>query len=220
MIIGCYLLVNQSCLLLTSQVLPDEFDTLIRTKRPVQYLKLEGLDTDAAMQLLAINGLNNQEKCNSLIKTYRGNPLELETTAKRIHHFFASSTEVFFENKTTFVSKELEKMLDKMFGEELNIIQRQIMIYLAEETLLTSKSVIFTKILNDLNQKEKVFISTSQLVKALEKLEILSLIESAKDPITKEISFDLQPVIKKYIETDPLGLVHTSDASPTLAFVS
>jgi hypothetical protein len=49
------------------------------------------------------------------------------------------------------------------------------------------------------------------LITDLEKLERLSLIESGKDNTTKEITFTLQPVVKKYIKTDPAGLVHPSE---------
>ncbi|MBC1225240.1 hypothetical protein GNF09_36370, partial [Nostoc sp. UCD120] len=80
--------------------------------------------------------------------------------------------------------------------------------------------ISFSKLLIELNQTQEISISTSELITALEGLEKNSLIESSKDPTTKEISFTLQPVIKKYITTDPMGLVHTSDASPTLAIAS
>jgi hypothetical protein len=63
-------------------------------------------------------------------------------------------------------------------------------------------------------------VSTLELIKALENLEKQSLIESNKNPVTKEISFTLQPVIKKYILTDPQGLVRVSDALPNLAVAS
>jgi hypothetical protein len=91
------------------------------------------------------------------------------------------------------------------------------MIYLADKIGLNFQYISFNKLLIELNQIYKISISTSELITALEGLEKNSLIESSKDPTTKEISFTLQPVIKKYITTDPLGLVHTSDASQLLA---
>jgi NB-ARC domain len=212
---------HESCLLLTSRVLPNEFDSLIRAKRPIQFLKVEGLDVNAAMQLLVNQGLTDQEKCSQLIETYRGNPLELQTVAERIHHFFGGSTEIFFENKTTFFSSEVEAMLNEMFGQTLSEFQRQIMIYLAREVDLNpSKYVSFTKLLSDISNQHNILMSRSELIRVLEVLERRLLIENIKDPITKEISFTLQPVIKKYIMTDPLGLVHKSETSSTLPFAS
>ncbi len=209
---------HKSCLLLTSRVWPNEFDVLIEADRPIQYLKVEGLDPDAAMQFLSALGLCNEEKrCSQLIETYRGNPLELKAVSNRIHHFFASSTEKFFQDPTTLVSSRFQEMLNKVFGQVLSNIQRQIMIYLADKIVLNFQYISFNKLVIELNQIYKISISTSELITALEGLEKNSLIESSKDPTTKEISFTLQPVIKKYITTDPLGLVHTSDASQLLA---
>ncbi|MBD6620639.1 AAA family ATPase [Komarekiella sp. 'clone 1'] len=211
---------HQSCLLLTGRVLPNEFDSLIRIKLPIQYFKIKGLEADAAMQLLSSKGLLDPKKCEDLIKTYRGNPLELQAVVKRIDHFFGGKTEIFFANQTTFVSSEFQAILNEMFGQILNGIQRQIMIYLAEEIALNYQPVSFVKLLMDLNETLEIPISTSELVQALEELERQSLIESNKDPLTKEISFSLQPVIKKYIKTDPMGLVRASDASQKLVIAS
>lgn len=211
---------DQSCLLLTNRVFPDEFEDLIIAGRPIEYLKLKGLDTDAAMQLLLDQGLNDQEKCNELIKTYYGNPLELKTVVTRIHHFFGGSAQKFFENRTTLFSSQFQAMLDKAFGHLLSEIQRQIMIYIAEELALNSKPVNFTSLLNGLNQKEKISLSTSDLITALEGLDKQSLIETIKEPASGEISFTLQPIVKKYVEKKTHDLVHTSDNSVDLAIAS
>jgi DNA-binding MarR family transcriptional regulator len=127
---------------------------------------------------------------------------------------------IFFQHKTTFFSNELQAMLDEAFGKVLNEIQKQIMIYLAEKIALTFRPIKFVEIINDLNHKHQAFVSTSELISALEKLERQSLIESNKDPVTKEISFTLQPVIKKYIMKDPQGLVRVSHPFPKLANAS
>ncbi|BBD63180.1 hypothetical protein NIES2109_60300 (plasmid) [Nostoc sp. HK-01] len=213
--------VSQSCILLTSRIFPDEIEILITAELPINFIRLEGLETDAALQLLSSKGLTNKEKCNELIKTYRGNPSELKAVVNRIHHFFASSTEKFFETPTTLVSDQFREMLNQIFRQQiLTAIQKEIMIYLAEELTLNLNSVSFAKLLFDMGHKHKGLISTSELIKGLEGLEKDSLIESIKDPITKEISFTLQPVIKKYIKTDPLGLVHSSDTSSQIAIAS
>ncbi len=107
---------DQSCLLLTNRVFPDEFEDLIIAGRPIQYLKIKGLETDPAMQLLFDQGLDDEEKCNELIKIYYGNPLELKTVVTRIHHFFGGSIQKFFENRTTLFSSQFKAMLDKAFG--------------------------------------------------------------------------------------------------------
>lgn len=211
---------DQSSLLLTSRTLPDEFDDLIATGHPIQEMKIEGLDPDAAMQLLSAKGLTDKENCNQLIKIYHGNPSEIEAVVNRINRFFAGSTKIFLENKTTFLSSRFEAMLNQMFGQLLNPVQQQILIYIAEQILLNPNPVSFTKLLYDVKQRQETSVSTLELIKAIEKLERQSLVESIKDPITKEISFNLQPVVKKYIEIDPLGLVHRYNTSSTLANAS
>lgn len=212
---------SESCVLLTSRVFPDQLESLIAAELPIDFLRIEGLEVNAALQLLSSKGLTDKEKCNKLIKTYRGNPTELKAVANRIHHFFASSAEKFFENPTTLVSDQFQEMLNQVFSQQvLSKTQRQIMIYLAEELTLDSSPINFTKLLIDMNNKQKELMSTSDLIRALEVLEKNSLIESNRDSVTKEISFTLQPVIKKYILTDPLGLVHTSDTSSELAIAS
>jgi len=210
---------HQSCFLLTSRVWPNEFDVFIEADRPIQYLRIEGLDPEAAMQFLSAQGLVGQEKCcKELIETYRGNPVEMKAVVNRIHHFFASNTQSFFDNKTTFISSRFQEMLNEMFGQVLSELQQQVMIYIAEEEALNTVSIGFNELIKGLRQKYKSSVSTSELITALEVLEKQSLIESSKNTVTKEISFTLQPVIKKYIKKDPLGLVHASNASPNLAF--
>ncbi len=205
---------DKSCLLLTSRILPLEIENMIESDRPIDFLKIEGLDTDSAIKFLSEQGLTSQKNYHDLIETYRGNPSELKAVAHRINHFFAGSTEKFFQNQTTLISSKFETMLNEMFGQLLNQLQREILIYIAEEIISHSKPVQFNKLLNDMKHKQTTKASTLELIKALEKLETQSLIESYKDPDTNEISFNLQPVIKKYIKTDPLGLVQPSTSSP------
>ncbi|MBE9037019.1 NB-ARC domain-containing protein [aff. Roholtiella sp. LEGE 12411] len=211
---------HQSCLLLTSRVLPDEINNLTAFERPIQSVRVEGLDLDAAMQLLSAQGLNDLEEGSKLINTYRGNPLELKAVMNRISYFFASP-ENFFDNPTTLVSDQFQEMLNQLFKKEvLNELERQIMIFLAEETSSKSICVSFANLLTGINNKYKASVSTSELIKALEVLGKYSLIESIKDPVTKELNFNLQPIIKKYITTDPQGLLRASNSSSNLAIAS
>ena len=204
---------NESCLLLTTRSLPDELDDLIEVGSSIREIKIEGLDIDAAMHFLSSEGIKNQEHCNELIQIYRGNPSELQAVVKRINQFFAGNSERFLENKSTLVSRKIEVMLDHMFGELLSPIQCKILTYIAEKIISTSHSVSFRNLLIHIKDQQNNPISTLELIKALEKLERQSLLESIKDPVTKEISFNLQPVVKKYITTDPQGLVKTSNTS-------
>lgn len=207
----------QSCVIITSRVFPDELESLIAAELPIDFLRVEGLEANAALELLSSKGLTDQEKCNDLIKTYRGNPSELKAVVNRINHFFANDTEKFFENPTTLVSDQFQEMLNHVFSHLLSKIQKRIMIYLSEEVTSNSQSIGFYQLLNDINRETKNSVSKFELIKALEVLEKNSLIEAVKDPITEEISFNLEPVVKKYIKTDPLRLIHTFNDSSDLA---
>lgn len=201
---------HQSNLILISRIWPDELDDILSNKKHVHFFKVEGLDLESARKFLSKKGFKHPDKSEQLIKTYFGNPSELEAAINRISHFFGNQ-EKFFENPTTLISTQFESMLNEMFGERLSKIQKQILIYLAEN-IIVGTSVTFTTLLNEFSSKKVTSISTLELIKGLEKLERISLIESMKDPVTKEVSFTLQPVIKKYITTDPLGLVHSSNS--------
>lgn len=211
---------NQSCLLLTSRFLPDEFDDLITPESLIEELKIEGLDTKSAMQFLVDRGLGDKENCTHIAKVYRGNPSELEAVVYRIKHFFAGNAKLFLDNKSTIFSSKLEAALNQMFGDFLSLNQRQILIYIAEEIVQGQQPITFNKLLKDMKSKYNL-VTTLELIKAIEKLERQSLVETIEDPLTKEISFNLQPIIKKYIEIDPIGAVHESTSCyPTIAIAS
>ena len=197
---------HQSCLLLLSRSLPREIEFLIEAKR-ISCLKIEGLDTNAAKQLLSDYGVTDEEKSHYLIQTYRGNPSQLEAVLNRIERFFGN-VDQFFEHPTTLISSQLEDVLNKMFGQKLNELQRQIMIYLAEE-INSNEKFGFNQILSYVSINQAKSIPASALLAALEDLERESLIEVVKNSATKEVSFNLEPSIKKYIRTDPMNLVRS-----------
>ena len=177
---------------------------MIQAKRPIDCFKLEGLKPAAAMQLLSTQGLNDEEKCYELIQKYRGNPSELEAVAHRIRNVFGSE-EIFFQNPTTLVSNKFESMLDEIFTKQLTKFQQQVLAYIAKTTDELDCAIKLTKLLIGLKENMKL-VSTSEVVKAIEKLEQCSLIEKKQSP-GEEISFAIQPIIKKYIKTNYLTLV-------------
>ncbi|PSB04949.1 NB-ARC domain-containing protein [Merismopedia glauca] len=192
---------QQSCFILTSRQ-PFNDLALLETTRPIRSLKLEGLDRGAALEFLESQGLSDPEKCSELIQTYRGNPSYLTAVVDRIKHFFGGSLEKYFEYRTTFVN---EAFLSQQFS-SLNQIHQQIVLYLAKELSINPQPLPITKLLNSL-KTQIAGISTSELFEVLEVLEARSLVEVSRDPVTQEATFNLQPVVKKYVLTDP-SLVH------------
>ncbi|MBU7583817.1 MAG: NACHT domain-containing protein [Nostoc sp. TH1S01] len=211
---------HRSSLILTCRVLPDELDNLSKHTQAIKTFRVEGFSTDAAMQYLTDQGLTDEENCLDIIKTYYGNISELQMVVQRIKYFFAGSTEKFYQHKTTFISDEFQKMLNEAFSDLLDQFELYLMIFIAEKIASGIHSLSFSDLLMQVDYKKNTSISTSSIIKALEKLERLSLIESIKDPNTMEISFTLQPVVRKYINKDPLGIIYKSNAFSHLANAS
>ncbi|MBD2255812.1 NB-ARC domain-containing protein [Nostoc parmelioides] len=211
---------HQSFFIVTSRALPLDFKTLSRAKRPLQYIKIKGLDSESAMKLLLANGLTGNKKCRELIEMYYGHPAELQSVVERINYYFAGSTEAFFHNKTTFISPEMQSVLDEIFSQELNEAEHRIMLCLASCTTDNQTLVSFNKLLNNFPPILNKEISISELIESLECLENLSLIDTFRDPQSKELYLCLQPVIKKYIFIKFLGITTTSEDLQTISLAS
>lgn len=211
---------HQSSFIVTSRTLTGDLKTLLKAKRPLQYIKIKGLDSESAMQLLVANGLAVDKKCGKLIEMYYGHPAELQSVVERINHYFGGSAETFFHNKTTFVSPEMQSVLDEIFTQKLNQTEHNIMLCLVGFTTDNSGLISFNKLLNKFPLILNKQISISGLIEALEYLENLSLIDTFKDSNSKELYLCLQPVIKKYIFSNFLGVITTSEASQTISLAS
>ncbi|KST63560.1 NB-ARC domain-containing protein [Mastigocoleus testarum] len=193
---------HQSCFVFTTRELQCITKELI-LYRPIDCIRLGGLDNAAAMQMLFDLGLKDKDACEQLVIKYRGNPSELKELAHRIHNIFGNE-KAFFQNPTTLVSRKFSLMLDEMFTGTLTQLQKQVLQYIDTKTNELT-SIKISKLLTDL-KKNTGIDSISEIVKAIEKLEEYSLIEKQKSPEDKETSFTLQPIIKKYIKTKSLAL--------------
>jgi len=202
---------HNSCTIVTSQV-PLKEIFYVTTDVSITSFKIEGLDKKAAIQMLSEKGITGN-KCKDLIEIYRGNPSELEAVADRITRIFGSSLEKFFEYKTTVIGPRIEAMLNRQFGQDglLTNLQREIMIYLAEEIAKTSAPIPFSKLIDDFRERFNLeVVSVSQIIISLEILEQRSLIETSKKLSKQELHYGMEPVVKKYILVDPYGLVYKS----------
>jgi len=104
-------------------------------------------------------------------------------------------------------------MLNRQFGQDglLTNLQREIMIYLAEEIAKTSAPIPFSKLIDDFRERFNLeVVSVSQIIISLEILEQRSLIETSKKLSKQELHYGMEPVVKKYILVDPYGLVYKS----------
>lgn len=211
---------HQSCIILTSQ-LPLEEIIYTDTTLLCTNIQIKGLEENAALQVFHEKKIYGEE-CKKLIKTYRGNPSELELVADRINRYFGGNIQKFFDYQTTFVGQQLQGMLNQQFRQPglLSDVQRQIMIYLAEEVTDQFILIPFSKIIDNLRKRVSSSLSISELIMALEVLEQRSLVESTKKIGKEEVKYGLPPAVRKYILVDPFGFVrntnHTIEIYPIL----
>lgn len=177
---------HQSCLVLSSQEKLREIALLETPTRPIHSLKLAGLPTQDAWQILQEKGLKGEAYWEDMIQQYRGNPLQLKLVATTIQDVFNKDVAEFIKWKTTVVSRE---NLDSQF-QRLSPIEKEVMYSLAK----SDKPLSFQQLRE---QVEK--IGASDLIAALESLGGRSLLEKTTSKNASELLFNLQPVIKKYV---------------------
>jgi energy-coupling factor transporter ATP-binding protein EcfA2 len=202
---------HSSCLVITSREPMLEIIQLQNSGRPARIMQIQGLKPAEAIKIFEARNLKGRSKWEQLIHVYRGNPMVLQTVAMRIEYLFGGDVEKFMQYQTTLGDPVFQAMLDVLFGQPgyLNNIEREIMIYLAlvPRTHNDNQSSSFENLVTNLPKRLGIAISTSQLIQALENLEKRSLIESHVARVTVEREFELQPLIRKYIQDDPSGFI-------------
>ncbi len=108
---------SKSCVLLTSREQLREISLLEGATSPVRSLKLEGLG-DNARSLLKEKGLSGEQNWDTLITSYRGNPLMLKLAATTVQEVFDGdvseflSTALFPDRVTDFVREMLNRLCE------------------------------------------------------------------------------------------------------------
>ncbi len=192
---------HQSCILLTSRESFLDIAEMQGYGKATRSLQLGSLG-DAGHEILRHRNLSDEETWGKLINDYRGNPLSLVKVADTIQNFYGGKVKLFFDEQTTVIPEFIQRRLNHLFleSERLTNLEKQIVIYLAENIKTEFDSVSFLTLVNSLKSKG-VTDSVSGIIEALKDLSELSLVEKNKD--TKdEVSFTLQPIVKKYILTD------------------
>ncbi|WP_238549391.1 WD40 domain-containing protein [Acaryochloris marina] len=186
--------VHQSCLLLTTRELPEEIAILAGELLPIRVLKLAGLGTASAHQLLEAKGLmGTPEGTTALINFYRGNPLALKIVATSIQDIFAGNIAEFLD-QGNIAFKGIQRLLHQQF-QRLSDLEVKVMNWLAiHREPMTPK-----QLLDDLTES----FSPGLLYQTLEALSRRSLIEQGI-PIQHEteapsLGFTLQPMVMEYI---------------------
>ena len=174
---------HNSCLLLNSWEKPREIVKLEGDNSPVRSFQLMGLGT-AAGEIFKNKALKDEEQWESLISTYRGNPLWLKIVAGAIADLFSGSVAEFL-NYDILVSEDLQEICYQQI-QRLSELEKQVISCIAS----TSEPVSIAQVL------EKLEASPSQICDAVQSLGRRSLLEKQKRD--NSIVFTLAPLLREY----------------------
>ncbi|GCE10090.1 eIF2A-related protein [Dictyobacter aurantiacus] len=180
---------HQSCVLLTSREKPREIEPQEGTRWYVRSLRLQGLNEQAAHELLADKELSGTSAAwQYLVTSYGGNPLTLKIVAQGISDLFAGDIDRFLE-EGEMVFNGVRAVLRQQVG-RLSTLEHLLLTWLAVLREWTS--------LDTLAQVLHPRMPRASLLEALEALGRRSLLEKGQ-----QATFNLQSVVMEYL-TDEL----------------
>jgi len=123
---------HQSCLLLTSREIPQEFSRLRISTSTSKLLQLEGLSApDGVTMLRQYEIPEADEILDQLIERYDGNPLALMLVAETIDELFTGDVAAFLQEET-LIFDDIRHILEQQFA-RLSPLEREILVWLAIE---------------------------------------------------------------------------------------
>ncbi len=177
---------HNSCLIVNSREDPREIVALNRENARVRTLPLHGLG-GAAGEILRDQGLLEPEKWETLINTYRGNPLCLKIVATMIQELFSGRVVAFLKYDTLFLGDELKARL-QLQCDRLSELEKQVICSIGNEI----EPVSIPQIL------ENVQLSPDDLFNVLQSLGNRALIEKKEQD--NQALFSLSPVMRQYVK--------------------
>ncbi|WP_333381534.1 MULTISPECIES: NB-ARC domain-containing protein [unclassified Microcoleus] len=178
---------HNSCLILNSWEPPTEIVTLTREQPCVRSLQLDCLGAVAG-EIFREKGLLDEDKWETLINTYRGNPLSLKIVAAMIQELLSGRVAEFLNYDMLFLPEELKARLQQQC-DRLSELEKQVMCCIGNEIEPLSISQLL----------EKVQLSPSELFNALQSLGWRALIE--KQEQGERSMFTLSPAVRQYVMT-------------------
>lgn len=176
----------------------------------VRNISLRGLGKDAYGLLKSQRLTVDQESFRGLIELYRGNPLALKLVAGRIRKFFGGNVQQFLDCKTTWMGGSIQDALDDQFKSgSWSRLERELMHYLATQE---QDSILFQDAYEGLKFNLADSVSMTEFIEATEVLCDRSLLERTESEESQAV-LSLQPIIKKYVLSDPSGVIEQSLAA-------
>ncbi|MFM6110353.1 MAG: NB-ARC domain-containing protein, partial [Dolichospermum sp.] len=183
---------HQSCVLLTSRVIPPEIESRRYKDGAVSLLELTGL-----REMEAVKKIFNQigeftatdEDWEKLIEVYGGNPLFLELSAGFIKDKYKGDIAAFLDQEQHLLATSMEDDLLNWHFQRLNPAEKEIIYWLA----INREPVSASELLEDVLSTSKLQLENNiQSLKRKIPLEII--VESST-----EYKYTLQPVLIEYI---------------------
>jgi len=182
---------HPSCLILNSWEKPREIARLSKDNHHVRCLVLGSLGV-ADKEILNSQKLSDEERWETLIDIYQGNPLWLELTATLIQELFGGRVSEFLQCEMPILDEGLQSQLSQPFG-RLTPAELAVMTHLANQPEPVAVSQIFNKIP----------FSPSEIVNAVRSIANRFLLNTQEqEQITL---FSLNPVLKQYVKTQYLS---------------
>ncbi|MBO1352020.1 MAG: ATPase [Hormoscilla sp. GUM202] len=177
---------HNSCLLLNSWSPPREIASLAGENLPARSIRLSGLGA-AAGEILRDFGLADSTEWETLINTYRGDPLWLKIIATMIKDLFKGSVAEFC-NYGMLPCVDLQDRLEQQFR-RLSQLEQQVLSAIVGQAEPVSLAQLRTILQSSLEY----------LGNALLSLERRSLLEKP-ETYGKETVFSLAPVLREYLQ--------------------
>src|SRR6266571_6590604 len=181
---------HQCCVLLTSREKPKEIGPLEGGRSPVRSRRLEGVDEQAAQDLLIDKGLSGTPAAwQRLVASYAGNPLALKIVAQAVSDLFSGDLDRFLQ-EGELLFNGIRPVLHQQMG-RLSPLEHLLLTWLAVLREWTP--------LDTLVQVLHPRVQRAQMLEALEALSRRSLLERGH-----QATFSLQSVVMEYL-SDVLG---------------
>lgn len=181
----------------------------------IRNISLRGLGKDAYGLLKHQKLTGDPDNFRGLIEMYRGNPLALKLVAGRIRRFFGGNIKQFLDCKTTWMGGSIQDALDEQFKSAFwSRLERDLIYYLAtqeEENILFQEAYEGLKA-NGLKLASADSVSMTDFIEATDVLYDRSLLERSESE-DSQVILSLQPIIKKYVLSDPSGIIQQSIAA-------
>ena len=194
---------HQSCLLITTRVVPRGIRRLETDYAHVYHLPLRGLLPDEGMVLLRHRAIKGSSGAlHVLIDHYSGNPLALKLVASTVNELYAGDIERFLR-EGALIFDDVRSVLDQQF-DRLSTLARDLLIWLT-----VNRGPVE---LDDLAHDLVVPASTRPLLEAIRSLRRASLLQELSPKIVATgvdgsggVRLSLHNVVMEYIADHLLG---------------